>query len=263
MASRIGSALHRFFEANARACAWIEKPFPHTRFDVVREYDEQIARFMDLQRRAVVVDVGAGRACRFARYRPANSDTKIVGVDISAEEMEQNSDVDEKRVADVARSLPFDAAEVDLIASHSVLEHLEDVETFIANCATVIKPGGRFVSVFASRYAPYALINRLLPHPVARRIVHFVRPGSVETLGFRPVYDRCYASAISALLAKHGFDVDYERVSYDQSWYFSFFVPFFVPSLLYDALLSSLDAKDLAARVLVVATRTAEAGRVP
>jgi SAM-dependent methyltransferase len=256
MASRTRHSAHRFFEANAKICEWIERPFPHVRLDVVRLYEEEIARFMDLRPRGLVVDVGAGNECRFAKYRPANADMKIVGVDVSSEAMEQNSDVDEKRVADVVQALPFDPGEVDLIASHSVLEHLEDVEAFISNCANVVKPGGRFVSVFASRFAPFAIVNRLLPHPVARRIVHFVRPHSVGTLGFRPVYDRCYPSAIAALLAKHGFTVVDERVSYDQAWYFSFFVPFFVPSLLYDALVSTVGARNLGARVLVIATRT-------
>jgi 2-polyprenyl-6-hydroxyphenyl methylase/3-demethylubiquinone-9 3-methyltransferase len=259
MANRIGSLAHRFFAANARVCGWIERPFSHVEVDVVRPYEEEIARFMGRQRRAVVVDIGTGRECRFAKYRPANSDIKIIGVDVSEEAMQHNWQVDEKRVADVARTLPFDPAEVDVIASHSVLEHLEDVEAFVSNSARVVRPGGQFIHVFASKFAPSAILNQLLPHWAARRIVHFVRPGSEGTLGFRAYYDRCYPSAMTALLERHGFTVVSERVSYYQSEYFSFFVPVFLFSLLYEAVVSRLGAKNLAARVLVVATRASEA----
>jgi SAM-dependent methyltransferase len=258
MASRIVRAFHRFFAVNEDISRWIEQPFSHVRFDVVRLYEQEIARFMELNRRGLVVDVGTGKMCLFAKHRPANSELRIVGVDLSYEDMQGNEDVDEKRVADVVRALPFEPGEVDLIASHSVLEHLEDVEAFIANCATVVKPGGRFVFVYASKFAPYAFLNRLLPHWATRRIIHFVRPGMEGTLGFRTFYDRCYSSAIAGLLARHGFAVVDQRVSYHQSWYFSFFAPLFLLSLLYETVVSRLGAKNLAARVLVVATRTSE-----
>jgi SAM-dependent methyltransferase len=151
--------------------------------------------------------------------------------------------------------MPFDAATVDLVASSSVLEHVQDVEGFVRNASQMLKPGGGFIHVFSCRYAPSALLNRLLPNWLTRRILHFVIPGSEGILGFPAYYDRCYASAFRSLLDRHGFEVIELRPKYFAADYFGFFVPMFLGVAGYELIARALNAENLAAVLLVVARK--------
>src|SRR5581483_6419513 len=176
-------------------------------------------------------------------------------VDISEDEIRHNRDVDEARVANIMQELPFGPNEADLIVSRSVLEHLTDLEAFVRASANVIKPGGHFIHLFPNRSAPFALINRMLPNAASRRLVHFLHPETVGICGFPAFYDHCSAEAITRLLEKHGFVIEELRVSYYQSGYFTFFVPAYLVSAAYEMVLHSLDARSLAAYVMVVARK--------
>jgi ubiquinone/menaquinone biosynthesis C-methylase UbiE len=56
----------------------------------------------------------------------------------------------EKRVANAAFTqgdglcMPFADASFDVVLSHSVIEHLGSAETYLRECARVLRPGGRF-----------------------------------------------------------------------------------------------------------------------
>jgi SAM-dependent methyltransferase len=203
---------------------------------------------------SIVVDIGSGKECRFARYRRPGGGVRVVGVDVSADELARNKDVDEKRVADVAGGVPFGEAEVDLIASHAVLEHLHDTEAFIADSARVLTGGGYAIHLFASKFSPFALLNSLLPPPVSKRLLEFFHPES-RGLGFRAHYDRTYPSAISSLLRKHGFEVVASEVSYYQSNYYNFFLPLYLLSVVYEVVVYAVGAENLAAKVMIVARK--------
>ena len=71
----------------------------------------------------IIVDVGGGKSCTFAQYRDPTQKARIIVGDVSQEELDYNIDVDEKKVANIARGLPFETEEVDLIVSRFVLEH--------------------------------------------------------------------------------------------------------------------------------------------
>src|SRR5215213_321384 len=123
--------VRRFLKHNKRLSASVAARLPQARENIHRLYPQVVARYADAyERPAVVVDVGGGRKCDFARLLRPASPVRIVAVDISAEELELNGDVQDKRVADVTEGLPFGAGEVDMIVSHSVIEHLPNVEAF-------------------------------------------------------------------------------------------------------------------------------------
>ena len=219
-------------------------------------YEQTVARYLNsLTGAAIVADVGGGKRCHFARYRKPDSTVRIVAVDVSEEEFSENRDVDETRVADVWRRMPFSPGEVDMVVSRSTLEHLPDVESFVGNAADSLRPGGYFIHVLPSRFAPYAIINRLLPNSVSKVLLRAIFPGSEGVLGFPAYYDRTYASSMRALLERHGFDVIDLRVDYYQSEYFEFLVPLYLASALYELVISALGAEDLAATIFVVARK--------
>jgi SAM-dependent methyltransferase len=125
----------------------------------------------------------------------------LIGVDISEEDMASNTSLDEARVVNVvADALPFEPGELDLIVSSSVLEHLEDLRAFVEQAARVLRPGGAFIHVFPSRYAPFAIVNRAAPHRLKRSLLHFAFPETSGTQGFPAYYDRTYHSAFAATL---------------------------------------------------------------
>lgn len=220
-----------------------------------RLYAEEVTRLMNERPGLVVVDVGGGKTCHFANRRDAALGTKIVAVDISAEELESNTDVDEKRVADVTRELPFVDGEADLIVSRSVIEHLPDTDAFFSHCARALKPGGWTVHVFPSKFSPHSLLNQALPRGLSKRLLHTLFPWSRGVLGFPAYYDGCYPSEIARRLAAHGFEVTDVRVDYYQSEYYSFVLPVYVASAAYELAIRALGLRNLAAAALVVAQK--------
>src|SRR5918995_287962 len=174
-----------FILTNKRASRRIHRHLPHAQSNLHAEYVGTVAEHVErLPPGAIVVDVGGGRKCEFARFRKAGSGVLIVAVDVSNEELAHNTDVDEKLVADITKRLPFDDAEVDMIVSRSVIEHLRDSEAFAREAARVLKPGGHFISVLPSRFAPFSIANQLLPRRLSRYLLRMLIPGSEGRLGF-------------------------------------------------------------------------------
>ncbi|HZQ64989.1 MAG TPA: class I SAM-dependent methyltransferase [Gaiellaceae bacterium] len=246
--------LRAFIRSNQRVSSSIMQRAPHRR-NLWNEYVDVVADALTKPEYRVVVDIGGGRSCPFARTRPAGSRAKIIAADVSQEELAYNSDVDECVVADASQTLPFSDGEVDLLTSSSTVEHLPDVEAFIRESHRVLRPGGAFVHVFPSKFALYAVLNRCLPNSVAKRALKIVFPGSDGVLGFEAHYDRCYASGIKKALERNGFEIVEIRTSYFSAYYFSFFVPLFLLATAFELATYYLRLKNLGAGLLVIARR--------
>jgi len=247
--------LRRFIDANRRLSRRIEPWLPQAREDLFGVYENVVARYMNERPHQLIADVGGGKSCPFARYRYAGSGTRIVAVDVAEDEIRENHDVDETRVADIMHELPFGDGEVDLVVSRSVLEHLTDLEAFVAAAHRVLKAGGYSIHLLPSRNAPFAAINRALPPRLSRRILYFLQPQVAGICGFPAFYDHCSDSALTKVFSRQGFEVVERRISYYQSRYFDFLVPLFVLSAAYEMLVRAVGARDLAAYVMIVARK--------
>jgi ubiquinone/menaquinone biosynthesis C-methylase UbiE len=247
--------LNRFFATNQDLCSRVEHYLPQAKMNIFKLYETVVAEYMNSRQNQIVVDIGGGKSCPFAKYREPNVKARIIAVDVSEEELKNNRDVDEKRVADVRQGLPFEYEEVDLIVSRSVLEHLESLDEFVADSNRVLKKGGYYIHLFPSKFAPFALINQILPKKLSRKLLYSILPESKGICGYPAYYNDCYYSAIKRLLERHRFEVVKMRLSYYQSQYFSFFIPLFLVSALYEALLQALEVKNLCAYILVVARK--------
>jgi 2-polyprenyl-6-hydroxyphenyl methylase/3-demethylubiquinone-9 3-methyltransferase len=242
-------------DANTRVSIGLERYLPHARPNPFELYADRVAALFESETPLTIADIGGGRSCTFAHLRPRGNRSRIVAVDISADELALNDQVDEKRVADVVERLPFADGELDAIVSSSLLEHLRDVDAFIESSARALKPGGRWIHVLPSKFAPFSIANQLLPRRLGRRVLFSLLPETQGKCGFRAYYDRCYYSALLALLERHGFEVEEVYVGYFQSWYLSFFLPAFLASALYELVIYKLGAKNLAAYLVVSARR--------
>jgi ubiquinone/menaquinone biosynthesis C-methylase UbiE len=249
------SLLRSFFAINRRMCAKISHYIPQPGLDMYKVYADRVSGLMNLSANQIVLDVGSGKQCAFAARRDPALETRIFGVDISHEEIACNSSVDVRLVANVAQDLPFRDGTVDLITSSAVLEHLKNVGAFVGDSARVLRRKGYFVTVFPAKFAPFALINRMLPPGVSRSLVHFLAPDKKGKCGFRAFYDRCYYSAFRELLHKHQLDLIDVEFGYFQSEYFNFFAPAFLLVRWYENLMQRLSAKNLCAYLLIVARK--------
>jgi ubiquinone/menaquinone biosynthesis C-methylase UbiE len=244
--------IRRFIEVNQTVCRKIEPYLPQAKMNIFGLHERLAAHYMNSRVGQVVVDVGGGRSCQFARYRDPAAKAKIIAVDVSEEELQYNADVDETRIADVTRGLPFDTEEIDLLVSRSVLEHLSSLDSFVAASKRVLRQGGYSIHLFPSKFAPFALINQSLPNVLSRRVLYIFLPDHRGIGGFPAHYDNCYYSSIKRLFEKHSFEVVSVHLTYYQSGYFSFFLPLYLISALYEMLLQALGMKNLAAHVVIV-----------
>jgi ubiquinone/menaquinone biosynthesis C-methylase UbiE len=246
--------LRRFLVANQRLSAALGRRLP-PHDALVRRYDQVVAEHARRAPTPVVVDVGGGRTCSFCPLLSGEDGIRVVAVDVSEAELSHNSDVADRRVADVAHELPFADAEVGVIASRTVLEHVPDVDAFVRHSSRVLAPGGYAVHFVPCRNALFALGARAIPFELAKAILHFVKPESVGVVEFPVYYDRCTPAEMEASMRRHGFQDVRIEVTYSQTDYFDAFFPAFVACAAYEKLVERLGLRNLAAYMLVVGRR--------
>jgi ubiquinone/menaquinone biosynthesis C-methylase UbiE len=229
-----------FIEFNKKICKRIGAIFPNTKFDIYGHYVDLVkSKICDGY---VVLDIGGGKRCRYATGRRSY---KLIGIDISDDELKYNNDVDERIVADITKAIPLDYSSIDMVTPASVLEHLRDLELAVKEISRILKKGGYFISVLPSKFALFAIINQCLPHPVSKKILYKIHPQAKGIGGFKAYYNRCYFAALKKLLEDNGFkDVEF-AFSYNQSSYFSFFVPCFLVSVVWDYCMYLLGVRNL------------------
>jgi SAM-dependent methyltransferase len=251
------SLLARFFAANRRLVMATEARLPAVfKRHLHTVYKYRVADLVNRRPGQVVVDVGGGKECPFLPFVAEPRLHLIFAIDYSEAELRRNRSLEGRIVADAsAGSLPFCDGVADLVVSRSVMEHLPDNAAFLANCARLLRPGGTIVHTFPCKFAPFALLNQLLPNWLTRRLIARLQPQWQDDCGFRAYYDRCYFSAISSLLVRNGFSNPSFVFRYYQSIYFDFFYPLYVVMLLYDLLVAALGIRNLACAVLISAER--------
>jgi ubiquinone/menaquinone biosynthesis C-methylase UbiE len=250
--STLPTWLTAFIDANRRRSKRLERRLPHTRPRLHVRYARTVAKYADKRPGRVVVDLGAGRTSHFVALQDPGSTAQIVGVDVDGDELARNEEVDTRVVVAPGAPLPLDDTSVDLVVSRSVLEHVEGVEATLAEAYRILVPGGRTIHVFASRRAPFSLLNRLLSERASRWLLRNLVPGSDGRLGFPAHYEHCTATQMEQVLRRQGFEVERTEVSYYQSDYFGFLLPLYALSVAYERIIRALGRRDLAATVLIV-----------
>lgn len=247
--------LKKFIKLNKLLCEKLESLVPQSKSDIFQEYINQVVGYMKAKNGQTIVDVGGGRSFCLNEDDSRNVNAKIYTVDISVDEIKINELTKGRIISDVTQGMPFKEDKIDLIVSRSVLEHLQDVESFVAHSGKVLRANGVFIHLFPSRFAPFAIINQLLPKRLTKKILYLLVSGSRGRCGFRAFYNKCYYKAFLDLLKKHNFKVVDVHLGYYQSRYFSFFAPLYIISIIYEMAAMCFKAKNLAAYTLVVARR--------
>src|SRR5438876_3483117 len=183
----------RFVRWNIRMSDRLTPPV-EVRTHPYRHFNQLVADFVGTRDQVTLVDIGAGRACDCAAHVDRSRTRRLIGVDVSADELALNGFLDERIVADACLPLPELEGHADLLVSRATIEHLPDNAAFLRNAARILKPGGTIMLVFANRYAPFALLNRMLPHRVSELLLAKLAPFWAGQVGFEAHYDRCNGS---------------------------------------------------------------------
>lgn len=142
----------------------------------------------------------------FLSERPA-----MVGLDPEPAEIgvAASRGVYQATVVGTGSALPFESGAFDLVFSNSVLEHLADLDATIAECARVLRPGGRLVATVPQPAFRTMLRGALLPWADREAALARVdaRLGHVNYLD---------AKEWQALLARHGLPLTVHRAYLDQ-----------------------------------------------
>jgi ubiquinone/menaquinone biosynthesis C-methylase UbiE len=247
--------LSRFLAANRRLSGRFAPRLESTdRF--YREYDELVLEAARaLPPGSAIVDLGGGRHCQFADQVDRSDGTRIVAVDICAEELAANDTVDEVRVADVAAGLPFADGEVSLLVSRTLLEHVKGVPAAIGHIGRVVGPGGRTIHLVPCRNSLFALAARLVPWRIAKPAVDRLVPSAKGVIEFEPFYESCEPNELERLFREAGFSQVRLRACWSQADYFPSVFPLFLLVWGYQALMRRLGARRFAAYAIVDAVR--------
>ena len=207
----------------------------------------------ELRPGSVVIDIGGGRHPVIARPDLPPGATYI-GIDLSANELAAAPPeaYDRVLVADVAERQPDLEGSADLAVSWAVLEHVVRLDLAISNIRSYLRPGGLFVAQLSGGRSAFALINRAIPHRVAKVAMKQLLQRDPATV-FAAPYDRCTYSGLSRILE----DWSYVQIvpRYRGAQYFGFLPPLQRLYILFEDLIVRGDHKDLATHYLVVARR--------
>lgn len=220
--------LRHFVHANAALSQRIQ-PSIVKRTHAYTKYDEAGTALLEFEP-ATVLDVGAGKQWHFAPSLKGRN-MKLIGFDIDQAEMTENALLDERICGDACESLGVPDQSVDLIMGRAVVEHLHDTASFLQSANRALREDGRLIVTFANRYAPFAILNRLLPQRVSGWLLSHLVPGSSGILGFKAFYDRASFREFRQSLADAGFEIEEEYASYFSTSYYSFFLPLYVVGL--------------------------------
>lgn len=104
---------------------------------------DNIVAMFDRNPEHSLLDVGCDDGERTLLFASAIGTTKLYGVEIVAERASQaeGRGIAVSR-ADLNERLPYDDGSFDVVCSNQVIEHLADTDTFVAEVARVLRPGG-------------------------------------------------------------------------------------------------------------------------
>jgi SAM-dependent methyltransferase len=199
---------------------------------------------------SLVLDAGAGERCIYS-----GGSLRVIGSDVLLTDLKNNSDVNFAVVSDLERGFPFRQNSLDAVTACYFVEHVRDCEKFVRDAASVLRPGGRLFLLFPCRYAPFAVINRVVSNKLTVKMLQWFVESSNG--GFPATYNNCWPSRMREILERNGLKVVGTECCFYQSHYYASFLPIYLCSLAYDMLMQALDLERMAASVCIFAEKTA------
>lgn len=197
-----------------------------------------------------ILDVGAGaRPMIPPGERP--EDCTYVGFDLDADELLKApaGSYDEIVVGDVCELQADLEGQFDLVLSWLTMEHVKPVPAALYNLSRYQRPGGRFLGYLAGSFSVHAVLNRLVPHRVAKVTMRRLVGREPDTV-FRAHYDRCWYGALNSIASDVWSRAEVVPI-FTGGWYFRFSPILRAPFLAYEEWAYTGDHRNLAAYYLV------------
>jgi SAM-dependent methyltransferase len=93
------------------------------------------------------------------------TDAHVAGLDISREQLDRNTSVDEKILGDI-ETYPLPDADYDIVICWNVLEHLPHPDRALSNLMRSVRPDGLLILRFPNVASLKGLITKFTPHAV-------------------------------------------------------------------------------------------------
>ena len=122
---------------------------------------------------------------------------------------------------------PIDG-EYDLVMSITLLEHVRDNASSIANIFAALRPERETHHYIPGKGHPYALALRAVGPRWQKRLINVLRPDAVEETGYPAFFDYCTAGDMTRVFEGVGFVDVRVKSFYRANDYFAFFFPAFV-----------------------------------
>ena len=212
------TAVTRLRSINLALCRRIHWRLPAAfREHLAPVYQQMVLYLAQRLESGTIMDIGAGFIAPVSGATGLPSGIDVIGLDLSHEALANNLDVDYRLAADACKPWPVADASIDIVISRSVIEHLQDTETFARECHRVLKPGGYSVHLLPGRNAPFSLLNRLLPNSIANRLLLWAFPDKIDELGFPAYYQNCSYPKLVRLFEDNGLELELSRLRYYQA----------------------------------------------
>jgi SAM-dependent methyltransferase len=228
------SSLRRFVAANRALCRAFELRFPS--FFGFPSYQDELRKRIVVSLEECSGDVleigGIDRP-----FLSKNDQYHYVGMDI--EEKLRCHDVYDRFVVQSVED-PIDG-EYDLVMSITLLEHVRDNASSIANILDALRPARETHHYIPGKGHPYALALRAVGPKWQKRLIHALRPDSVEETGYPTFFHHCTARDMARVFEDVGFEDVQVRTFYRANDYFAFFFPAFIAVTAFENICRALD----------------------
>ncbi|HEX9006274.1 MAG TPA: methyltransferase domain-containing protein [Bacteroidota bacterium] len=156
----------------------------------------------------VVLDAGCGSASEL-RFGPG---TIMVGIDISATQLQRNSRLSERILGDI-QDYRFDGRSFDIVVCWDVLEHVQRPGEAVENLLNAVRPDGLIILGFPNLLSLKGLITKFTPHWFHTLVYRLLRitpnPGTDGNPPFRTFFRLSMApSSIRRMAEERGFDLE-------------------------------------------------------
>lgn len=163
----------------------LERLYPEIRLTGSARHDHRMVFFNQvnqlLKPEHVVLDFGAGRGKWATQESPEKLKqtslkgkcAKVIGVDVDPA-VAENPLVDETRVIEIGKPLPFPDQSFDLIMSWAVLEHVDDAKAAAQEIDRLLKPGGYLCAWTPNKWSYFAIAARLIPNRYHAKVLRSV-----------------------------------------------------------------------------------------
>jgi SAM-dependent methyltransferase len=193
-----------------------EKFYPEAQFGGFTDIDGTVAFFNRvnslLKPSFVVLDVGCGRGTYAEDSVPLRKNlrimkgkvSRVIGIDVD-QGAQDNPFLDEFHLIQ-GDSWPVNDNSIDLIICDSVLEHIDNPDTFFAEIRRVLKHGGLLCIRTPNRWSYIALAATLIPNKYHSEVTSIVQDGRKEEDVFPTVYKCNSVKRLRHIMNKSGFE---------------------------------------------------------